>query len=149
VATVRTDEGCSAIHHRCLAPHARIRAYVVKNARGPPPSKTEVAAMVASTAAMRLGSSAAISCAPERPCGLRWPELMQRVFSIDVLLCDKCGGRMKAIAEISDKRVASKMLEHVGFPSDAPEPWPARGPPASGSASRWFDDDDDDATDVE
>jgi len=21
------------------------------------------------------------------------------------------------------------MLEHVGFPSDAPEQWPARGPP--------------------
>ena len=63
---------------------------------------------------------------------------------------------MKAIAEISDKRVASKMLEHVGFPSDAPEPWPARGPPASGGASWWFDDephapddDDDDSTDVE
>ena len=30
------------------------------------------------TAAARVGSSAAISCAPERPSGLRWPELMQR-----------------------------------------------------------------------
>lgn len=49
--------------------------------------------------------------------------------AIDVLRCDKCGGRMKPIAEITERRVARKMLEHVGVPSDAPEPCPARGPP--------------------
>ena len=35
-------------YHGCMAAHASIRAYVVKNGRGPPPSKAEVAAMVAS-----------------------------------------------------------------------------------------------------
>jgi hypothetical protein len=75
--------------------------------------------------------------------------LMRRVFSIDVLLCGNCCGRMKPIAEITDKRVARRMLEHVGFPSDAPEPWPARGLPESGTSPRCFDDEpqaDDDAT---
>ena len=76
--------------------------------------------------------------------------MLRRVFSIDVLLCGNCGGRMKPIAEITDKRVARKMLEHVGFPSDAPEPWPARGPPESVESARWLDDEpsapDDDAT---
>jgi hypothetical protein len=57
---------------------------------------------------------------------------MQRVFSIDVLLCDTCGRRMKPIEEVTDKRVARKMLEHFGFPSDAPEPWVESAP--------WFDD---------
>jgi hypothetical protein len=33
---------------------------------------------------------------------------------------------MTVIAEINDRRVARKMLEHVGLPSDAPEQWPAR-----------------------
>ncbi len=65
---------------------------------------------------------------------------MQRVFALDVLVCPSCGGRMKAIAEITDRRVVQKMLEHVGYPSDAPEPWPARGPPASVGVSRGFDD---------
>jgi len=65
---------------------------------------------------------------------------MRRVFSFDVWLCGKCGGRMKPIGKITDKRVARRMLEHVDFPSDAPEPWPARGPPESGSSSRCFDD---------
>ncbi len=63
---------------------------------------------------------------------------MQRVFAIDVLPCPSCGGRMKPIAKVTDRRVAQKMLEHVGVPSDAPAPWPARGPPASVGASRWL-----------
>ncbi len=82
---------------------------------------------------------------------------MQRVFAIDVLRCPSCGGRMKAIAEITDKGVARKMLEHVGLPSDAPERWPARGPPEPEASVGWLDDeqrapDDDDnnpAPDVE
>jgi len=65
---------------------------------------------------------------------------MQRVFAIDVLLCPSCGGRMKVIAEISDKRVARKMLEHVGLSSDVPEQWPARGPPESAASFRCLDD---------
>lgn len=79
---------------------------------------------------------------------------MQRVFEIDVLNRDNCGGRMKPIAEITDKRVARKLLEHVGFPSDAPEAWPTRGPPESFGPGRWLDDesrapDDDDTPGLE
>ncbi len=37
------------------------------------------------------------------------------------------------------RRVARKMLDHVGTPSDSPEPWPARGPPADAGESRWLD----------
>ena len=113
---------------------------MVKDGRGPPPTKAEITSMAATRmAALRVESSAALSCAPPRERGLRWPELMQRVFAIDVLLCPSCGGRMKPIAEITDRRVAQKMLEHVGVPSDAPEPWPARGPPGSLGASRGLD----------
>jgi len=143
-------------YHGCLAPHASIRAYVVKDGRGPPPSKAEVAAIAAARCSSSVESRAPLSCAPARSRGLRWPELMQRVFAIDVLQCPSCGGRMKAIAEITDKRVARTMLEHVGFPSDAPEQLPARGPPELVGSSGWLDDEqrvpDDEvepATDVE
>jgi hypothetical protein len=128
-------------YHGCLAPHASIRAYVVKDGRGPPPSKGEVAAIAAARCSIPIESRAAISCTPMGSRGLRWPELMQRVFAIDVLECPSCGGRMKAIAEITDKRVASRMLEHVGLPSDVPEQWPARGPPEWGGSLSWCDDD--------
>jgi len=135
--------------------HASLRAYVVKDGRGAPPTKAEVAAMTAARTALRVRSAAAHSCAPPHERGLRWAELMQRVFAIDVLLCPSCRARMKPIAEITDRRVAQRMLEHVGVPSDAPEPWPARGPPPSvGSvrASRWLDHEpraDEPAPDIE
>jgi Putative transposase len=115
-------------HHGCLALHASIRAYVVKDGRGPPPSKAELIAMAAARASTQVGSHAALSCAPARP-RFRWAELMRRVFEIDVLACPSCGGRMKPIAEITDRRLARRMLEHVGLPSEASQPWPARGPP--------------------
>jgi hypothetical protein len=127
-------------YHGCLAPHASLRAYVVKDRRGPPPTKAEVSSMAATRmAALRVGSSAANSCAPPRERGLRWAELMHRVSALDVLLYPSCAGRMKAIAEITDRRVAQTMLEHVGVPSDAPEPCPARGPAPSVGASRSLD----------
>lgn len=49
---------------------------------------------------------------------------------------------MKAAAEITDRRVAQKMLERVGYPSDATERWPARGPAdaASGLLDRFADE---------
>lgn len=47
---------------------------------------------------------------------------------------------MKPIGEITEGRVARKMLEHVGYPSDAPEPWSARGPPEWVELAPGFDD---------
>lgn len=84
--------------------------------------------MAAARASTRLRSHAALSCTPVRPRFL-WAELMRRVFEIDVLVCPSCGGRMKPIAEITDRRIARRMLEHVGLASELPHPWPARGPP--------------------
>jgi len=142
-------------YHGCLAPHASIRAYVVKDGRGPPPSDAEVMAMAGARVSMPVDSHAPLSCGPERRrdphtvrSRLRWDQLMQRVFELDVLACPSCGGRMKAIAEITCRRIASRMLEHVGLPNEVPQPWPARGPPES-AGSGWIDDEqrspDDDA----
>ncbi len=64
-------------YHGCLAPHASLRAYVVRDGRGPPPSKAEVTAMAAARTAWRVGSCAAQSCAPPRERGLQWADLMQ------------------------------------------------------------------------
>jgi len=68
-------------YHGCLAPYASIRAYVVKDGRGQPPSKAELAAIAAARCSSSVESRAPISCAPQRRRGLRWPEVMQRVFA--------------------------------------------------------------------
>ena len=54
---------------------------------------------------------------------------MRRVFGLDVLKCDRCGSRRRLIAVIDQREVIVKILEHLGLPSAAPEPAPARPPP--------------------
>ncbi len=59
----------------------------------------------------------------------RWSELMRRVFEIDVLHCDHCGGRRKLIALITHPLVARRILRHLELPSEPPPTAPARPPP--------------------
>jgi len=57
-----------------------------------------------------------------------WASLMQHAFEIDVLSCPKCGGRMRLIALIKERRVIRRILEHLGIDPDPPEAWPIREP---------------------
>ncbi len=58
-----------------------------------------------------------------------WADLMRRVFSIDVLACAGCGGRLRFLATIEDPPVVTKILAHLGLPTERPAIIPARPPP--------------------
>ncbi len=49
-----------------------------------------------------------------------WQELMKRIYEVDPLTCNSCGGQMRLIAAIADPRVVERILSHLGL-------WP---PPA-------------------
>ena len=49
-----------------------------------------------------------------------WAELLRKVFSLDVLSCPQCGGRMQLIAFIAEAGVARRILDHLGLPSTGP-----------------------------
>jgi len=67
---------------------------------------------------------------PPRPCNrYSWPELMARVFAVDVLRCGKCRSRLRWIAAITEASVIARILAHLGQESTAPVPMPARPPP--------------------
>ncbi len=53
-----------------------------------------------------------------------WATLLQRVWDVDALKCEGCGGRMKFIAVIKDRAVIERILRHIG--EDAQEPRFAR-----------------------
>ena len=53
-----------------------------------------------------------------------WATLLQRVWDVDALNCEGCGGRMKFIAVIKDRAVIERILRHIG--EDAQEPRFAR-----------------------
>ena len=61
-------------------------------------------------------------------CHLRnytWAELMKRVLEVDVLECDRCGGRMRILAAINRPEAIKAILECLGLPSRAPPISPA------------------------
>jgi hypothetical protein len=45
-----------------------------------------------------------------------WARLLKRVFLIDLLTCDKCGGRREVRAFVSSPALARKALEALGVP---------------------------------
>src|SRR5262245_13672212 len=54
------------------------------------------------------------------PRNYSWSQLMARIFALDVLECQRCGGRMKILAAIEDPSVDRKILDCLGLPSRPP-----------------------------
>src|SRR6059036_1684933 len=51
--------------------------------------------------------------------------LMKRVFAIDILQCERCGGPMRIVAAIHPPVTARKILDCLGLPNRAPPLPPA------------------------
>ena len=58
-----------------------------------------------------------------------WAKLLARVFKLDLESCAACGGKLRIIAAITSREAMTKILDHLGLPSDPPSIAPARGPP--------------------
>jgi hypothetical protein len=57
---------------------------------------------------------------------ISWAQLLKRTFKIDVLKCDKYGGRMKLIGVVFDQPTITTTLRALGLPVRAPPIEPAR-----------------------
>ncbi len=85
---------------------------------------------IVSRRVQRRRSSCGGSAGADRPRHrYSWPELMLRVFSVDVQRCGTCGSRRRSIAVITQPEVVAKILEHAGLESVAPMTTAARPPP--------------------
>jgi hypothetical protein len=62
-----------------------------------------------------------------RPRNDSWAELMKRIFSIDVLACARCGGRMRILCAIHPPEAIRRILDCLGLP--------CRPPPIAGVAT--------------
>jgi hypothetical protein len=62
-----------------------------------------------------------------------WATLMQRTFGLDVLACPSCGGRLRLVALIEQRTVVTRIVAHLGLPTELPVPRPARSPPDEAS----------------
>jgi hypothetical protein len=73
------------------------------------------------------------SCHPAHsaPTRVPWAELLRRVWHIEALRCDRCGGRLRPIALIQDLAEAERYLRERGEFTPLPGPARSRGPPAA------------------
>ena len=58
-----------------------------------------------------------------------WAELLKRTFGADVLQCEKCKGRLKLVAMVTDPKSIARYLDALGEPTEPPTRTPSRGPP--------------------
>jgi hypothetical protein len=58
-----------------------------------------------------------------------WAELFKRVFRLDVLVCQHCGGPRTLLAAILDGDAIRKVLAHLRIATEPPPVAPARPPP--------------------
>ena len=61
---------------------------------------------------------------PKRP-NYTWAQMMMRVFALDVLQCEHCGGPLRILASIHPPDTTRKILDCMGLPSRAPPLTPA------------------------
>jgi hypothetical protein len=54
-----------------------------------------------------------------------WAELLKRIFSVDSLKCERCGGRMRILCVIHPPEAIRKILDCLGIPSKPPPIFPA------------------------
>jgi hypothetical protein len=57
-----------------------------------------------------------------------WATLLRRSFSVDVLKCPKCHGRLRVIAVITEREPVQRILAHLGMPTEPPPLARARDP---------------------
>jgi hypothetical protein len=127
-------------YHGILGPCAAWRSLIVPLPQQPPPSAAAAATTnnnpetgvtgpsqpPPQTSAPEIDASAPTPAKPH-PRNYTWCELMKRVFLLDVLQCEICGGAMKIIAAIHAPDTTRKILECLGLPS--------RGPPLAAAVS--------------
>ena len=58
-----------------------------------------------------------------------WPDLLKRTFAADVLECDRCHGRLKLVAMVTEPKSIARFLKKLAEPTEPPPRLPARGPP--------------------
>jgi hypothetical protein len=51
-----------------------------------------------------------------------WSTLMKRVFAVDVLVCNACGGAMRILAVLPEGDATRAILAHLEIPADPPRP---------------------------
>jgi hypothetical protein len=115
-----------ARYHGVLAPAAEWRPLIVPKPDVQFGPCANLCARPESAPAVESEPETATSAPPPRRKNYSWSELLRRVFDIDVLICERCSGRVRVIAAIEEPKTIQKILNHLGLPSKPPPITPCR-----------------------
>ena len=61
---------------------------------------------------------------PPRPASATWARCIKRVFEVDPLVCEKCGGEMKIVAFLQNPSEIERIAQNLGLPTWRAPPKP-------------------------
>jgi hypothetical protein len=53
-----------------------------------------------------------------------WGEMIRKVYEVDLMVCPRCGGRMKAVAFLTEHAVVDRIIDHLKLTFTAERPPP-------------------------
>jgi hypothetical protein len=108
-------------YHGILAPSAAFRHLVVPESAPPdPPDPMRHSGCSEKDQNLPGGREDPNKKRQCRPRNYTWAELMKRVWALDVLQCDRCGGRMRIVCDNHPPGAVRGILECLGLPTRAP-----------------------------
>ncbi len=111
-------------YYRLLAPASSLRRYIVPQVKsGIEPAHPGCLAKAETSTTEESGTKSERS---KRPKNYSWAQLLKRVFEVDVLICPRCGSKMKVLCAIHPPDAKQKILTCLGLPSRAPPIAPAK-----------------------
>jgi hypothetical protein len=87
-------------YHGVLAPRARWRSAIV-----PPPA-----------------DGARADAGGRSPRRWPWARLLRRVFAIEVLVCERCGGARRILGAVTEPHAVRRLLAALGLAAEPPPP---------------------------
>ncbi len=119
-------------YHGILAPSAALRPLIVPESEPcRPPDPTHHAGCPMKNKNSAPDAEDAKKKPQCRPRNYTWAELMKRVWSLDVLQCDRCGGRMRIVCDNHPPGAVRSILVCLGLPT--------RAPPIAAAASDMYE----------
>jgi hypothetical protein len=111
-------------YYGVLAPASSLRRYIVpKDISGIEPAHPGCLPKAVTLTTEEPGTKSNRS---KKPKNYSWAQLLKRVFEVDVLICPRCGSKMKVLCAIHPPDAKQKILTCLGLPSRAPPIAPAK-----------------------
>ena len=104
-----------------LAGHSSLRAEVVPKKPAAPPKQLS---LFDETDEPTMSAKSATKKKTAEPSRHPWSWLLQRVFAVDILKCEKCGGRLRIVEIAKKPDDIARVLNERGYPRAPPDAEP-------------------------